>query len=404
MADQYIATLRNLNKSSFPEEEEDRLAALSQARTLVRLLERPSERMFDIAWVQPAFLTSFKTAQDLNLFSHLTRTPQSASDLAAKVHASPDLLRRLIRVLVNEHVIAEGTDAETYYDTDFSEALKDPTGLVTGLDVYYLAGLQQHRLMPEYFKEHNYQNPSDADHAPWKWIEGVPDYEGDRWSYMKTRPEHHKQFNAFMSAIRKDSSPWTDLYSPEKVLENWDEKSVLLVDIGGGNGIDIANFAKAIQGGSHSNARVVLQERAEVINALTTTAAADGSSHLPAQVELMPHNFFDPNPVQGAKVYYMHAVIHDWAESRAHDILVRVREAMQPGYSRLLLFDRVVPERASEWDVKTAALDINMMCNFAALERSEGQWKALLEGAGLKYTGYKKVPGLSSFIEAELWS
>lgn len=395
MADQYITTIRSLQKSSFPQEA-DRLTALDEARALVRRLERPSERMYDIAWVQPAFLTSFRTAYDLNLFTHLTQTPQSVKELATKVQASPDLLRRLLRVLVKEHVISEGTYADTYFDTDFSEALKDPSGLITGLDVYYSASLQQHRRMPEYFKEHNYQNPSDADHPPWKWTEGILEYEGDRWQYMKSRPEHHEKFNAFLAAIRKDSLPWPDLYSPEKVTNGWDGKSVLLVDIGGGNGRDIANFANAIQG-SHANARVVLQERTEVIDALNING-----SHLPAQVELMSHNFFDTNPVQGAKVYFMHAVLHDWAQSRAHDILVRVREVMKPGYSRLLLFDRVVPEKASEWDVKTAALDINMMCNFAALERSEAQWKSLLEGAGLKYTGYEKVPGLSSFIEAEL--
>lgn len=391
-----MATLRSLDKSSFPDEA-DRLTALEEARALVRRLERPSERMYDLAWVQPAFLTSFRTAQDLNLFSHLSSTPQSASDLAEQIHASSDLLSRLLRVLVKEHVIAESPDAaNTYVDTEFSQALKDPDGIITGLDVYYQASLPQHRRMPEYFRCHNYQNPEDADHPPWKWTEGVPEYEGDRWSWYRTRPEHHQKFNAFLSAIRKDSLPWTELYPPERVLEGWDEESVLLVDVGGGNGKDITNFATAVAG-SHTSARLVLQERAEVVDAL-----AASRSQLPAQVELMAHNFFEANPVHGAKVYYMHAVIHDWAESKAHEILVRIREAMKAGYSTLLLFDRVVPERASDWDVKTAALDINMMCNFAALERSEAQWRSLLEGAGLRYKGYKKVPGVSSFIEAVL--
>ncbi|CAK1363846.1 Demethylsterigmatocystin 6-O-methyltransferase [Cercospora beticola] len=392
----HLETLRKLDKTSF-QSEASRIVALNEARALVRRLEQPWERMYDVAWTYPAFIASLRVAQDLNIFSHLTSSPQSSSQLAEKVGADPVLLRRLLRVLVKEHIIDEcSEEADAYLETEISRALKDPEGVVTGLDVYYLAGMQQEKRLPEYLKETGYENPEDGERPPWKWIEGVPDYEGDRWSWMKTRPEHQRKFNQFLAAVRKDSVAWTELYGIERVVEGWDGESVVLVDIGGGNGRDVSNFAKAIERKLPS-AKVVLQERKEVIDGLKDS---DGQLH--PQIELMPHNFFESNPVKGAKVYFMHAIIHDWAENKAREILARVRDAMKPGYSRLLLFDRVVPERATDWDARTAALDINMMCNYASLERTEVQWKGLIKSAGLKYLGYRKVPGPSSFIEAEL--
>ncbi|PPJ54572.1 hypothetical protein CBER1_06639 [Cercospora berteroae] len=391
-----LETLRKLDKTSF-QSEASRISALNEARALVRRLEQPWERMYDIAWTYPAFIASFRVAQDLNIFSQLTSAPQSSSQLAEKVGADPVLLRRLLRVLVKEHIIAESPEeSDAYLETEMSRALKDPEGVIAGLDVYYLAGMQQEKRLPEYLREFEYGNPGDGEKPPWKWIEGIPEYEGNRWSWMRTRPEHQRKFNQFLAAVRKDSVAWTELYEVEKVVQGWDGESVILVDIGGGNGRDVGNLAKAIEG-KWPSAKVVLQERKEVIDGLKESA-----EQLHPQIELMPHNFFESNPTKGAKVYFMHAIIHDWAENKAREILARVREAMKPGYSRLLLFDRVVPERATDWDARTAALDINMMCNYASLERTEVQWRALIESAGLKYLGYGKVPGPSSFIEAEL--
>ncbi|KAF2217997.1 hypothetical protein CERZMDRAFT_92625 [Cercospora zeae-maydis SCOH1-5] len=399
-----LATLRNLNKTSLPSET-SRIAALNEARALVRRLEQPWERMYDIAWTYPAFIASFRVAKDVNAFEYLSSVPQSSAQLAERIDAvggadvDPVLLRRVLRVLVLEGIVgvAEGEGKEDMYvETEMSRALKDPEGVVTGLDVYLLAGIQQERRLPEFLRETGYKNPEDGERPPWKWIEGVQEFEGNRWSWMGTmRPELQKKFNLFLGAVRRDSVGWTELYGAGKVVEGWDGKSVVLVDVGGGNGKDVGNFARAIEG-KWPAAKVVLQERREVIDGLE-----ESIGQLHHQVELMPHDFFEANPVQGAKVYFLHAIIHDWADNKAREILARVREAMKPGYSRLLLFDRVVPERASHWDSRTAALDINMMCNYASLERTEVQWQALIESVGLRYLGYRKVPGPSSFIEAE---
>jgi phosphoribulokinase len=46
----------------------------------------------------------------------------------------------------------------------------------------------------------------------------------------------------------------------------------------------------------------------------------------------------------GARIYYLHFIIHDWPDSDCIKIMEKIRDAMTPGYSRLLLNDAVLPD------------------------------------------------------------
>jgi len=52
--------------------------------------------------------------------------------------------------------------------------------------------------------------------------------------------------------------------------------------------------------------------------------------------------------------------------------------------SVLLIDEMVLPERDAPW--RTAQLDMVMMTCFGATERTEAEWRALLDDAGLKIT------------------
>ena len=54
---------------------------------------------------------------------------------------------------------------------------------------------------------------------------------------------------------------------------------------------------------------------------------------------------------------------------------------MEPGVSRLLISEIVMPR--GPVDIQTAWSDINML-TFSGVERSEKQWRDLLDSAGLK--------------------
>lgn len=72
---------------------------------------------------------------------------------------------------------------------------------------------------------------------------------------------------------------------------------------------------------------------------------------------------------------------------------------MKRGYSKLLINDIVLPDTGA---TRFATIsDINMLALLAAMERSEAQWRKLLEQAGLKVIKvWQGTP--ESVIEAEL--
>lgn len=97
----------------------------------------------------------------------------------------------------------------------------------------------------------------------------------------------------------------------------------------------------------------------------------------------------------------MHHIIHDWPDHSALKILEMQKGAMKPGYSRLLIHDQVLDDEKSQ--MNTTAFDIAMMVYLSGKERTEKQWLALLDSAGLRVIKFwKKPPDYFSVIEVEV--
>ncbi|ETS84275.1 hypothetical protein PFICI_02300 [Pestalotiopsis fici W106-1] len=71
---------------------------------------------------------------------------------------------------------------------------------------------------------------------------------------------------------------------------------------------------------------------------------------------------------------------------------------MEPGYSKILINDCIVEDEGAAW--QHVALDMFMMAQLAARERTEREWHALIESCGLKIVGiYNKGQGNEGLIE-----
>lgn len=105
----------------------------------------------------------------------------------------------------------------------------------------------------------------------------------------------------------------------------------------------------------------------------------DSIKELPEGITATKHDFFKPQPVKGAKAYYLGHVLHDWPDKQAHVILDKIREAMGPE-SVLLINESILP--GSKVPLRTASVDLIMMANFSSLERTQAQFEALLSNAG----------------------
>lgn len=97
----------------------------------------------------------------------------------------------------------------------------------------------------------------------------------------------------------------------------------------------------------------------------------------------------------------MHGIIHDWSDEPARKILQILRDALKPGYSKLLIHDHVVSDTSTH--PHATSYDLTMMAVVAGQERTETEWHALLQSAGYKITQIWRSPlAAQAIIEADL--
>ena len=74
---------------------------------------------------------------------------------------------------------------------------------------------------------------------------------------------------------------------------------------------------------------------------------------------------------------------------------------MEKEYSTLLIYDYVMPE--TEAPIRAAAMDMQMMSLFAGVERTESQWRVILDASGLEMVQvWYSVTKFESVIESKL--
>lgn len=98
----------------------------------------------------------------------------------------------------------------------------------------------------------------------------------------------------------------------------------------------------------------------------------------------------------------MHSVLHDWPNELCTRILTNLKDAMTPGYSKILINENVIPDTQAHWEA--TALDMMMLTLLSSKERTAAQWRHLIEKeAELKVVKIWDVGnGVESLIECEL--
>lgn len=247
--------------------------------------------------------------------------------------------------------------------------------------------------LPAYLKKTNFVMPNSATDGP---FQSAYHTKLNFFQYLQANPPWGTQFNHHMGGYRQGRPAWMDAnFYPvqERLIQGADTSAdaPFLVDIGGNVGHDINEFLA-----KHPSApgRLVLQDL-EVIMGQIKPGSID------ARIEPMAYDFHTEQPVKHARAYYMHSVLHDWPDDVCASILARVKAAMKPGYSKLLINENVIPPTDANW--QATGLDMMMLSLFASKERTEADWRKLLEGAGLKIVKvWGHGEGVESLIECEL--
>ncbi|KAF2231304.1 putative O-methyltransferase [Viridothelium virens] len=367
---------------------------LNLSQTLTASLELPSEAIQRVGWAEPARTAHCRLAVELGLFEQLKASGEGgigAQELSTKVGADEVLIARVLRHLAATYIIREkGPDcfSPTYLSNAFTEP-KFRAGIIYTFDV---AGPSFH-LLPNYLKSISYGNPTELTDGPFQYAHKT---QLPFFAWLDQNPPYLSVFNDYMSAYRAGKLNWVDPgFYPvsERLIRGFNStfSDVFLVDVGGGLGHDLRELETKI---SDLPGRLILQDREEVISTLPS-ATADN------KFEAKPHDFFTSQPVQGARAYYLHSVLHDWSDVDCIRILEQLRPAMKKGYSKLLVNEIVVPKQGGTWPV--TAMDQLMLVLGAMKERTEMQWNDILEKAGFKVTGIWSLEmGTESLIEAEV--
>lgn len=285
-----------------------------------------------------------------------------------------------MRTLAGQHLITE-TAEDTYARTPWAAALaSDPplAGTYGGLYKDLHAPLFQS--LPGYLKSTGFRVPADVNDCNMQFCYGK---DSNLFHYVGSNPALAASFNDAMECHSKyNLTPWVDLYPTESILADAAEKEggdsrPLVVDIGGSKGHDLKKFLARhpeVPAGS-----LVLEDLPDILNGVEESLGSEQKA-----VTVQPHDFFKPQPAAtcGAKVYFMHNVLHDWPDETARRIVETLAPAMEKGYSRLLIHESLVTNVRPLSRITVS--DITMMACVAAAERTEEDWKNLIESAGLR--------------------
>ena len=94
---------------------------------------------------------------------------------------------------------------------------------------------------------------------------------------------------------------------------------------------------------------------------------------------------------EGAYFYFFRHIFHDWPDAECRKILLNTIPSLVPNKSRIIIVDSVMSrERQSQYSY-CAFLDIQMLA-LGGMERTEKQWRQLIESVGLSIVGWDHPP------------
>jgi hypothetical protein len=178
-------------------------------------------------------------------------------------------------------------------------------------------------------------------------------------------------------------------YAP--IAEAWDfSRATVVADLGGGGGSLILAVL-----GLNSHLQCMLVDCEASLDAAKSRFADEDLS---SRCELIAADLTQSVPT-GADVYMLKHVLHGYRDAEAVTVLRNCR-AVIPQNGSLLVIEFVLPPLVSHSDPQLEGRlmsDLNMLAVTGGRERSEREWRALLEAAGFILTRVCPVGGRHSY-------
>jgi len=277
---------------------------------------------------------------DLGVADALAGGPRPVAEVAEELGADADTLQRILRALATDGVFAED-EPGVFRNSHASELLRrdQPNSwpefahLFAGVFYDAVGGTDPRANEPTFTRT----------------------FGTDFWSWLAVHPEERTAFDGAMAGGKAQTA--------DRLADLEWRGDETVVDVGGGNGALLQQLLQR-RPGLHG-----------IVFDLPETDRAEES--LGDRIEFVAGNFFERVPT--GDVYVLSRILHDWDDERATSILRAIRTAAPPD-ARILVLDAVVPPGNEPHGAKW--LDLLMLVLEGGRERTEPEWRALLEGAG----------------------
>ena len=315
--------------------------------------EKPGEFIITLIYVMPV-LAPIRFCIAAGIFRVLAAAgePLSADKLAAGLtdehgggaaddEERRDFVARMLRPLSALRLVDE-VSSYVYQANDLTMELADP-GMAAGFKLVYddiMGPSSTMAHMWTYPKLNQYKSPPSAVDGPFQRARnsvGTPPFK----TWAQETPEQFDNLSAFMPRVQKERLHWTEWFPAEALFKSKD--TFTFVDVGAGRGHDLFALAAKYP---EQKARFIMQDLPSVIDEGSEQREKDGTK-IDSRVEVMKHDFFQPQSVQHADIYWMHKIMHDWPDDESVKILTRLKDAMGP-QSRIFLNDMILPNERCE--------------------------------------------------------
>ena len=112
--------------------------------------------------------------------------------------------------------------------------------------------------------------------------------------------------------------------------------------------------------------------------------------------EIVAGDFFESVP-SGADAYVLRRIIHDWNDAEALRIPANCRRAIREDGTLVLIEWVLKPPNEPDWG---KFMDLHMLVTLGGRERTEAEFRALLEQGGFALTRMIPAGGAHSIIES----
>ena len=293
-----------------------------------------------------------RVAATLRIADHIAEGHRTAAAIAARAGTDPDTLDRLLRHLASVDLISRDPSGE-HRLTEQGEALRadHPSGVRARLDLEGAVGRADLAFV------HLLDSVRSGQPA-YPLLFGQP-----FWDDLAGDPGRTRTYDAQMGT---DVAAWASEVVPAL---DWGALGHV-IDVGGGDGTLMAALLRA-----HPSLRgTVLDQPATAETARTNLLAAGFGP----RADALAGSFFAPLP-PGAGAYLLCAILHDWNDEAAREILLRCADAAGPE-GRIF----VIEKTGADGESPRSDHDLRMLVYFGGRERSATELEALANTAELR--------------------